>query len=205
MSSSSQSDVSRRDRKRQQTADTIVATAFDLFARHGYDGVSMEQIAAAADVAKGTLYNYFPVKEAILRHRFHAEMASQLPTLMAGLPAGMGCADRLRGFLHAVAGHSESNRPYLGPYIAYRLSQPDVTTGRETRSGIATVFAHILADGQDRGEIDPALDTVWLAETLQFMHLATVLRWLAADGGNLTADFDAMLQLFLHGCAGGRP
>lgn len=38
----------------------------------------MEQIAATADVVKRTLYNYFPGKESILAHRFHAELAEYL-------------------------------------------------------------------------------------------------------------------------------
>ncbi|CAJ0730919.1 hypothetical protein R77592_02498 [Ralstonia mannitolilytica] len=53
----------RRERKRLQTLDHLAATAFALFEQHGYDAVTMEQIAAQADVSKGTLYNHFPLKE----------------------------------------------------------------------------------------------------------------------------------------------
>lgn len=43
---------------------------------HGYEAVCMEQIADAADVAKATLYNYFPVKEALIGHRFREDTAT---------------------------------------------------------------------------------------------------------------------------------
>ncbi|MDE8348812.1 MAG: TetR/AcrR family transcriptional regulator [Acidocella sp.] len=45
--------------------DRIVAGAAAVFMRDGYEGASMSQIAAAANVSKGTLYNYFPGKEAL--------------------------------------------------------------------------------------------------------------------------------------------
>jgi AcrR family transcriptional regulator len=43
----------------------IVAGAAAIFIRDGYEGASMSQIAAAASVSKGTLYNYFPSKQAL--------------------------------------------------------------------------------------------------------------------------------------------
>ncbi|KOQ34187.1 TetR/AcrR family transcriptional regulator, partial [Achromobacter xylosoxidans] len=45
-----------RERKRQQTLDHLSQTAYRLFETLGYEVVTMEQIAAQADVSKGTLY-----------------------------------------------------------------------------------------------------------------------------------------------------
>lgn len=193
----------RRSRKRRQTADHLVRTAFALFAEHGYEQVTMEQIAAAADVAKGTLYNHFPVKEALVRARMHAELAEALPRLFAGLPPELDCAGRLRAFLRATAAYSEQARDYLPHYIAYRLSQPLAARGAENRSGLDRVYARLLADGQARGEISGDFPADLLADTLQFMHLSTLLRWLETPGLALADAFDTMLDLFLHGCAAG--
>ena len=49
-----------RERKRLQTLDLLTRSAYTLFETHGYDSVTMEQIAAQAGVSKGTLYNHFP-------------------------------------------------------------------------------------------------------------------------------------------------
>lgn len=54
---------SRRDRKKIATRSQILAAAIDLFSRRGLDAVTIEEIAAAADVGKGTIYNYFATKE----------------------------------------------------------------------------------------------------------------------------------------------
>lgn len=194
---------SRRTRKREQTANHLTRVAFELFAAHGYDQVTMEQIAAAADVAKGTLYNHFPVKEALLSHRFHGELAVAMPDLFAELASLPGCRARLRAFLHASAAFSEHHREYLGPYLHYRLSQPVDTLGRDNRSGLDRIYARLLAEGQAAGELRADLPADQLAGALQFMHLYTLMRWLRTPGTALVEAFDAMLDLFLDGARGG--
>jgi AcrR family transcriptional regulator len=189
----------RRARKRQQTADHLAQVAFELFAAHGYGNVTMEQIAATADVAKGTLYNHFPVKEALLRHHFHAELAAAMPALFAELQALPDCVSRLRAFLGRTAEFSERYRDYMGPYLHYRLSQPVDTLGRENRSGLDQIYTRLLADGQASGEILAEQPAEHLAAYLQFMHLCTIMGWLHQPGASLAAAFDAMLDLFLDG------
>jgi AcrR family transcriptional regulator len=51
-----------RGRKRRQTRTAIAKSAMQLLAQHGFDQVSVAQIAAAAGVAEKTVYNYFPAK-----------------------------------------------------------------------------------------------------------------------------------------------
>jgi AcrR family transcriptional regulator len=195
----------RRARKREETADRLAAVAFELFARDGYDMVTMEGIAAAADVAKGTLYNHFPVKEALLAHRFHADLAAALPTLFVELAALPSSVERLRGFLHRSAAFNERYRDFIAPYLHYRLSQPVESLGRDQRSGLDRIYAKLLGEAQASGEICSDLPLGQLVDTVSFLHLCTILRWLRMPGASLAAEFDAMLDLFLAGAGESRP
>ncbi len=53
--------ISRTDQ--QRVRHRLLETAANRFARDGYDAANIDQIALAAGVAKGTVYNYFPSKE----------------------------------------------------------------------------------------------------------------------------------------------
>jgi AcrR family transcriptional regulator len=58
--------ASRRARKKEATRRSIVDAASRLFGERGFDAPTVDEIAEAADVAKGTIYNYFSTKEELL-------------------------------------------------------------------------------------------------------------------------------------------
>ena len=62
----------------------IIAVAVELFSRDGLDSVTVDQIAAAADIGKGTIYNYFKAKEDIVV-AFMAEMEEKVQAKAGGL------------------------------------------------------------------------------------------------------------------------
>src|SRR5665647_1875280 len=59
-------DLSRRERKKKETREKIFSNAIQLFRLQGFTATSVEQITQHADVGKGTFYNYFPTKEAVI-------------------------------------------------------------------------------------------------------------------------------------------
>jgi len=60
------SEVGLRERKKRRTLEVICQTATTLMLERGFDNVSMADIAAAAEVSKMTVFNYFPSKEDII-------------------------------------------------------------------------------------------------------------------------------------------
>ncbi len=59
-------ETSRREQKKLEMRQRIISKTVDLIEASSYVAVSMEQIAREVDIAKGTLYNYFSDKEAIV-------------------------------------------------------------------------------------------------------------------------------------------
>ena len=58
-------DMGLRERKKTQTRQHIAQVAWRLFADHGFDRVTVADIAREAEVAVATVFNYFPTKEAL--------------------------------------------------------------------------------------------------------------------------------------------
>src|SRR6516165_12353590 len=56
----------RRERRRLETRERLYRAALELFGERGFLETTVEDITEAADVGKGTFFNYFPTKEHVL-------------------------------------------------------------------------------------------------------------------------------------------
>ncbi|MCU0755467.1 MAG: TetR/AcrR family transcriptional regulator [Xanthomonadales bacterium] len=196
---------SRRERKRDQTADHLSATAYRLFDAHGYDAVAMEQIAEAADVAKATLYKYFPVKEALIAHRFRLDIAAGMAERAAALADHTSFEARMRYLLRESAVWHAERRVYLPHYIRFltdeaRRGEP-VPGAAPARSDGRAILAALFRAAQQAGEIDARQPAEQLAMSFEFLLFAAVTGWLAEPVPDLTARFLAAFDLLMYGVA----
>jgi AcrR family transcriptional regulator len=189
----------RRERKLRIMIDHIGEVAWDLFEKQGFGAVTMEAIAAAADVAKGTLYKHFPVKEALIQHRFDKDRGEQADTVSAAIMAKGTCAERLMHLLEEEAIYLEKMRPYVGPFILYRFERHQLAQRASSPSPMEQFIAALLRAGQASGEIVSDMPPERMAEYLRFLRLTVWMRWLASPEASLSSMNQEMLRLFLHG------
>jgi len=140
--------LSRRERKKIETRQRLRRAALALFKNHGYDETTVEQIAGAADVAKGTFFNYFETKEAILpavaewRMREIRERVSP----ESGAPASP--VARIRLVLRSVAEDRISD-----PQLTHHLIAAGQPPHSEPVRALARLLAELVACGQAEGEM----------------------------------------------------
>ena len=65
-SGESRKPIGRRERRCEETRENIFRAALQLFAERGFNATTIEAITEAADVGKGTFFNYFENKESLL-------------------------------------------------------------------------------------------------------------------------------------------
>lgn len=194
----------RMSRRREKTRDHIATVASTLFERHGYETVTMEGIAAEADVARGTLYNHFPVKEAVLAHWMHTRLERDLEPLMQEVLSGTGFVPRLMALLKASAGWWENNRQYAVPYIRYRFQEVHDGQGKHfSHDTTMTVYVRLIADAQRANEIRADASPDRFARYLHFLYLCAMMTWLEDAEASLGEEFMNALAFFLDG-AGSR-
>jgi AcrR family transcriptional regulator len=191
----------RTHRKRANTRAHLSAVALALFEKFGYEAVTMEQIAAEADVARGTLYNHFPVKEAALVHALHEQLATDLGPLLHKAMARRSLRTRLAGILDASAQWWEAHREYAAPYIRYRFQAVGDGQAGQSDSDMLTLYAQLIGQAQAQDEIRNDLAAPLLSSHLHFLYLGAVLRWLESGQTSLRAELAQALEFFMAGAA----
>jgi AcrR family transcriptional regulator len=76
-----------RERKRDRTRKALISAAVDLFERHGYDGATIADIAAAADIGTRTFFGYFGSKEELLFPESDARVRAAVAAIAGRQPA----------------------------------------------------------------------------------------------------------------------
>ncbi len=136
--------IGLRERRNRRNRQAIVDAALRLFAERGFDATSVEQIAAAADVAARTFYRYFPSKEDVLFEDPGAEAA--LRRVLGERQPGEADAHLVaRGMLAAMLVHEErvarlrdllESTPALrGPALHRMARTADVVAERLLQTG----------------------------------------------------------------------
>jgi AcrR family transcriptional regulator len=98
MSTTEESVIGLRERKKLRTRQAIARSALDLFAEHGFHATTIKQIADAADVAPRTVSGYFPVKEDLV-FPDHDEVFDGLAARLAQRAPGETAVEALRAWL----------------------------------------------------------------------------------------------------------
>jgi mycofactocin system transcriptional regulator len=97
----------RVGRRRSTTWDHISNVAIDLFSAHGFDEVSVDDVAQAAGIARRTLFRYYPSKNALPWGDFDAHL-ERMRDLLAGLDPDVPIGDALRTALLAFNSFDEN-------------------------------------------------------------------------------------------------
>ncbi|MFN9525611.1 MAG: TetR/AcrR family transcriptional regulator [Pseudomonadaceae bacterium] len=99
-----------------QTANSrqrILEVSTRLFAKHGFDGVTMRNIATASDITLPAIYHHFGNKEELFKEVETEMYSSHARSLMDQLQSELSPEERLRGFVFVMFEHLESNPDYL--------------------------------------------------------------------------------------------
>lgn len=196
-----QAEQSRIERKKDKMRKEIISVALNLFRSQGFTSTTMEQIANEADIAKKTLYNYFPEKEAIIS-LYVQESVDQailyLDEFISSYPDFKSCMLAL--FEHNALIY-KADREIWQFYILYRTQNMYHPTKKmELRSGLEELFKKIIEQGQASGQIRIDVSAKYLAQQLEMSYGLSVLPWLAdPEAYSLNDSLVLCLELFLNG------
>lgn len=189
------------ERKKKEIRDRIIAAAGELFKQQGFENTTMDQIAAKAIVARKTLYNYFPFKEAIADEYVRSiskDTAQETLETLSDLP---DTRLRLIAAINNRYDWLELNPELCGIALMYRmkimLQEPN---HKFEPSGTQTLIMDILRTGQEVGEISSDIPIERVFGFIDYMRTVTVLDWLKGSSRvNLREETVRLVDLVLYG------
>ena len=137
----------------EKTEVAIRDAAVNLIARHGYEAVSMRQLAAEVGVQAAALYRYFDTKEDLLFALMEGHMRELAESWSAARPASPDPAVRLAAFVdHHIRFHvARRHATHVSNMELRSLSKRNLTAILKLRSAYEKELRTILREGADSG------------------------------------------------------
>ena len=191
-----------RPADRGDKRDRILAAATTVFARHGFFGAQVADVAREAGVAAGTVYLYFRGKDDLLISIFEKTMASAIAEGRDALEAVADPEARLRRIARLHLARLGADRD-LAIVFQVELRQTTKFMARFSATGLRSylsIIRDVITDGQREGrfarEPNPTLVAKMLFGALDEMATNWVLTERSYD---LASHADAVVDLFVNG------
>lgn len=195
--------LSRRQRERQHHKQEILSAALRLFSARGFHDVSMQEVAAEAEFATGTLYHFFPSKEALFEELVRDCGERITNAFVAALDAPGTEAERLANYFRSLPGQIEEHALLLRLYIVEtgvrsvrRAGDSRQPQGRTlTTAKVRDLVAAGIRKGSFR-QVHPDVVALAINSTVETLALDTAEQFDRAEAARL---FEKVERLFLDG------
>src|SRR5271165_1402962 len=190
----------RRERRSVELRERIFRAALNLFAKQGFAETTVEDITNAADVGKGTFFNYFPSKDHILL----AFGELQLGKLQLAMDEARRSSMPLPEFLRSLAARM-TEEPIRHPAIvraflqAYLSSTPVRSAMLDLQGRVLALHSQMIQLGQERGEIRDDLPPIEIAQVFRQTIFGTLLLWSLSGDDSLQTRIETAFEVLWAG------
>jgi AcrR family transcriptional regulator len=166
-----------RERRRAATVKRIQGAALDLFDERGFENVTIEEIAEAAEVSPSSVYRYFGTKEGVVLYdEFDFRLIDAVEAELASHPPVEAVRRAVASVMSAFFGRDEE---LARRKLQYAFEEPHLHAAMTQQvDAFAQVVAHALAGAAGRKPDD--LDVQVIASTLVWALTAAARAWHAA-------------------------
>jgi AcrR family transcriptional regulator len=200
----------RRDEARALFHNAILDAAEVVFAERGFHGARLQDIAARARIAVGTVYNHFEDKDAVLAALLE-KRADELLSQLHPVRQDRGpFRARLRARVARVVSYVQEHRAFFAIANEHGLFAGTASPGARTASKplrrverFRAAFRKIVEEGIASGDLEPLQGDAlvrFFAGTIRAFLLSSI-----AEQSERTSDVDetasTIVELFLHGAA----
>jgi AcrR family transcriptional regulator len=190
----------RRQRRSAELRERLFRAALTLFAKKGFSETTVEDITNAADVGKGTFFNYFPSKDHILI----AFSDMQIAKLQDGVHQVRDSREPMTSFLRALSVRL-SAEPGRSPDVVRALLQAnlasDTIRGAMRKNYLRghALLTELMQVAQERKEFRQDIPAAELAHVFRQTVLGTLLVWSVFGDTSLPERIDAALNVLWTG------
>lgn len=190
--------MSLREKKKIETKNKIIEVAGRLFKEKGFNNTTVDEITREAEIGKGTFFNYFPTKEALL-----IDFAKQKEELVYNLvrnelKKSISTKEKIKNTLVLVAKSNEKDRELTKLFVFEHLKHYGQEERRST--SLNQLIQVIFEKGIKTEELKFSLDSKMAAGNLTAIYFYSLMEWLwSKDDYSFSEDISKRIDMIFEG------
>ena len=190
----------RRERRSLELRERIFRAALDLFAKQGFAETTVEDITNAADVGKGTFFNYFPSKDHILLAFAEMQLEQLRLAVEEARHASTPLLEFVRTLLVRMTAEPARNPDIIRVFLLAFLGNSEVRQAmRGLHVHVLELHTQMVQIGQERGEVRTDLPAAEIALVFRQAIFGTLLIWSLYGDDSLQTRLDFAFEIIWSG------
>jgi AcrR family transcriptional regulator len=192
----------RRSRRSAELRERIFRAALELFAQKSFAETTVEDITTAADVGKGTFFNYFPSKDHILLAFGEMQLQRLREAVDEARSTNLPVRQFQRSLTTLMTKEPIRNPDVIRALLLAFLSNPEVRQAMmDVQSKVLALHSEMVQLGQERGEIRNDLAPIEVAQVFRQTIFGTLLIWSLYGDASLPSRMDSAFEILWSGLA----
>ena len=190
--------MSLREKKKTQTRNKIFEVAGRLFKVKGFENTTVDEITKEAGIGKGTFFNYYPTKEALLVDFVTEKEELVFDLVKNELRKNIHVRQRIKNALLTVAKSNEKNKELTRLFVVEHLRHYGYN--ERTSKGLNTLLHKIIEKGVEAGEIRNSIDIKKAAENITGIYYTSLMEWLWSESDySFSEDISIKIDMIFDG------
>ncbi|MFW5972333.1 MAG: TetR/AcrR family transcriptional regulator [Bacillota bacterium] len=185
----------------ERTRKRIITAAIELFDEYGIEETTMEQIAEKADVARGTLYNYFSSREEIIGEFIEQSFKEKKTIRFQDLLELSDTRARIEYIFNQLISGIQNKKDLFEKFLVHRMQIMLSFEGNEEGKGNFSLLGYkIIEIGQENGEIRKDIPIYILEDLFEFAFVEAVKPlYIEMENYNQNESIKRCVDLFVNG------
>lgn len=190
--------MSLRDKKKIETKNNIFEVAGRLFKEKGYESTTVDEITREAGIGKGTFFNYFPTKEALLMDFVQQKEELVYDLVLKEMKKNTSVREKIKNVLVLVAKSNERDKELTKQFVFEHMRRYGYDERKST--GLNILICDLLEKGIGTKEVKKSTDIKKAAGNITGVYFASLLEWLWSQSDySFSEDISKKIDMIFDG------
>ncbi len=199
------SDLSLREKKKIETRNKIFEVSARLFKEKGIENTTVDEIVKIAGIGKGTFFNYFPSKTALLLYFAQQKEELTYNQIKNEALKSISTREKIINTLVFVAKTNEKDKELTKMFVFEYMRHYGYGQDERRSQNLSNILYGIIEDGIKKEDVKSTIDANKVAQIISAIYFHSLMEWLWSQiDYSFSDDISGKIDMVFDGISGGR-